>query len=149
MNLVFSLLVGVLFGTGAYMMLRRDLMRVVVGTNLISTAVIVLIIGFSLFLGRTPVYPLDSTANLAVSDPLVQALALTAIVINYGVTTLVLTLIYRIYQTQKTLDQHALHENEEHASRALQQRQKEGSQGAAQADDGQEKQNAGTPQGGE
>ena len=118
MNLVFSLVVGILFGTGAYMMLRRDLIRVVVGTNLIATAVIVLIIGASLFLGRAPIYPFSSSERL--SDPLVQALALTAIVINYGETTIVLSLVYRIYQTQKTLDQDKLQQAEEREARALQ-----------------------------
>ena len=112
MNLVFSLVVAVLFGTGIYLLLSRDLIRVIFGTNLISTAVIVFIVANSLSFGRAPIYPLPD--HLALSDPVVQALALTAIVINYGATALALTLVYRVYTTSKTLDADELqHLNEE------------------------------------
>ena len=48
-----------------------------------------------------------------VADPLVQALTLTAIVITFGVTSLLLSLIYRVYLAHATLDTDTLAEAEE------------------------------------
>ena len=56
-------------------------------------------------------YPLPATGR--VSDPLVQAMTLTAIVITFGVTALLLTLIYRVYTAHATLDTDVLAEAEE------------------------------------
>ncbi len=119
MNLVFSLVVAILFGTGIYLLLSRDLIRVVFGTNVISTAVILFIVANSLYFGRAPIYPLPD--HLALSDPVVQALALTAIVINFGATVLVLTLAYRVYTTNHTLDQDKLQQLTEEEQNQAQQ----------------------------
>ncbi len=102
MIVLFALVVAILFGTGAYLMLKRDLIRVVAGIILISNAVILFIIAAGLTRGRAPIYPLPE--GEPISDPLVQAMALTAIVISFGITALLLSLVYRVYTTRETVD---------------------------------------------
>lgn len=97
MILVLSLAVGVLFGAGAYLLLKPDLLRVIVGVVLISHAANLALMGSGLTRGRPPIYPLPFGES--VSDPLVQALTLTAIVIGFAVTTLLLGLAVRVYRS--------------------------------------------------
>lgn len=111
MNLVLSVTVAIMFGSGVYLMLKRDLIRVVVGINLVSNASILFIIAASLFRGGAPIYPPSTQEQL--SDPLAQALALTAIVISFGVLALLLTLVYRIYTSHKSVDQEDLQQAEQ------------------------------------
>ena len=119
MNLVLSVTVAVLFGSGVYLMLKRDLVRVVIGINLVSNASILFIIAVSLFRGGAPIYPPSSQEQL--SDPLAQALALTAIVISFGMLALVLTLVYRVYTSHKSLDQADLQQAEQDDLAAIEQ----------------------------
>ncbi|MDP9364075.1 MAG: sodium:proton antiporter [Chloroflexota bacterium] len=102
MTLILSLAVAVLFGSGAYLMLKADLLRVVVGMVLISNAANLFIMAAGLTRGVPPNYPLP--AGESVSDPLVQAMTLTAIVISFGVSALLLSLIYRVYTSHLSLD---------------------------------------------
>ena len=95
MKLAFALTAATLFGTGAYLLLHRDLVRVVLGVVLISQAAILTLIASGLTRGAAPIYPL---ARGEVSDPLSQAMALTAIVIGLAVTALLLVLILRVVQ---------------------------------------------------
>jgi multicomponent Na+:H+ antiporter subunit C len=102
MTVLFALIVAILFGTGAYLTLKRDLIRVVGGIILISNAVILFIVAAGLTRGRAPIYPLPE--GEPVSDPLVQAMALTAIVISFGITALLLSLVYRVYTMREPVD---------------------------------------------
>ena len=116
MILLFSLVVGVLFGTGAYLMLKPDLFRVVVGMVMISNAAILTIIGSGLSRGAAPIYPLPDGR---ISDPLVQAMALTAIVIGFGVTALLLAIAYRVYTSHESVDLDELSREEVRREREL------------------------------
>ena len=116
MILLFSLVVGVLFGTGAYLMLKADLFRVVVGMVMISNAAILTIIGSGLSRGAAPIYPLPDGR---ISDPLVQAMALTAIVIGFGVTALLLAIAYRVYTSHESVDLDELSREEVRREREL------------------------------
>ena len=93
MKLAFALTAATLFGTGAYLLLHRDLVRVVLGVVLVSQASVLTLIASGLTRGAAPIYPL---ATRQVSDPLSQAMALTAIVIGLAVTTLLLVLVLRV-----------------------------------------------------
>jgi multicomponent Na+:H+ antiporter subunit C len=93
MNVAFALAAAVLFGSGAYLLLRRDLVRVVLGVALISQAAVLTLIASALGRGRAPIHPLP---DAPVSDPLVQALALTALVIGLAVTALLLVVVERV-----------------------------------------------------
>jgi multicomponent Na+:H+ antiporter subunit C len=93
MILAVSLAAAVLFGSGAYLLLKRDLIRVVAGIMLISQAATLTIIGSGLSRGRAAI----ATASAAgVSDPLPQALALTALVIGLATVALLLALVHRV-----------------------------------------------------
>lgn len=93
MNLVFALAAAMLFGVGAYLVLQRDLVRLALGVVVISQAAVLTLVASSVELGVPAIYPL---AEGAVSDPLSQAMALTAIVIGMAVTALLLVLILRV-----------------------------------------------------
>ncbi len=93
MILAFALAAAVLFGCGAYLLLKRDLVRVVAGIMLISQCALVTLIGSSLTRGQAAIaVPPGAT----VSDPLPQALALTALVIGLATVALLLALVHRV-----------------------------------------------------
>lgn len=102
MNAALAGAVGVLFGAGAYLMLKPDLFRVAVGMVLISNAANLTLMASGMSRGQPPIQPLDDGAP--VSDPLVQAMTLTAIVIGFGVTAVLLGLAYRVYRSHRTVD---------------------------------------------
>lgn len=110
MSLLFSLVVSILFGTGAYLMLKRDLLRVAAGVILISQASTLFLMSAGLSRGQAPIYPFPEDAKL--SDPLVQAMALTAIVISFGFTALLVSLVHHVFVTHRSLDQDVLAESE-------------------------------------
>ena len=93
MNVIVALAAAMLFGTGAYLLLHRDLVRVVLGVVIISQAAVLTLVSSALVRGAPPVYPLPDEP---LSDPLSQAMALTAIVIGMAVTALLLTLVLRV-----------------------------------------------------
>lgn len=119
MTLILSLTVAVLFGSGAYLMLKADLIRVVVGMVLISNAANLFIMSAGLTTGAAPIHPLS--ADGAVADPLVQAMTLTAIVISFGVSALLLSLVYRVYTSHLSLDLDDLAAAEEREEAAIEQ----------------------------
>ena len=94
-NLVMALTVGGLYAVGFYLLLQRSLMRVLIG-------VVVLGHGTNLLLqlvggppGRVPIVGQSPPGTFA--DPLPQALALTAVVITFALTTFLLALGYRSF----------------------------------------------------
>ena len=119
MTVLLAAAVGLLFGAGAYLMLRPDLLRVVVGMVMISNAASLTLMAAGLTRGRAPIGVGDGEGAEAVSDPLVQAMTLTAIVIGLAVTALLLTLAYRVYMSHATVDLDDLAREEERAEREL------------------------------
>jgi multicomponent Na+:H+ antiporter subunit C len=99
MKLIFALTASALFGTGAYLLLNRDLVRVVIGVVLISQAATLTLIASGLTRGAAPIRPLPAGS---VSDPLSQAMALTAIVIGLAVTALLLVLVLRVVRAYRS-----------------------------------------------
>jgi multicomponent Na+:H+ antiporter subunit C len=93
MNLVFALAAAILFGIGAFLMLHRDLVRLVLGVVVISQASVLTLIASSLERGAPAIYPLPAGT---LSDPLSQAMALTAIVIGMALSALLLVLVLRV-----------------------------------------------------
>ncbi len=95
-SLALALLVAVLVGTGVYLLLERSLTRVIVGVSMISNGVNVM---FLIAGGRAGGPPLvGTTPPEEMSDPLPQAMVLTAIVITLGLTAFLLSLAYRAWQ---------------------------------------------------
>jgi multicomponent Na+:H+ antiporter subunit C len=94
-NLVMALTIGVLYAVGFYLLLSRSLMRVLIGVVVLGHASNLLLQVVGGPPARAPVVgqaPVDSLA-----DPLPQALALTAIVITFALTTFLLALGYRSF----------------------------------------------------
>jgi multicomponent Na+:H+ antiporter subunit C len=81
-------------------MLKRDLIRVITGMILLGNAANLFIMSAGLREGGAPLVPSEE----GMSDPLVQALTLTAIVISFGTATLVLALVYRVYDSHHSVD---------------------------------------------
>jgi multicomponent Na+:H+ antiporter subunit C len=81
-----------LFGIGTYLLLQRKLSRIIIGLGLLTHGANILLITAGRR-GRPPIIGEEGTEGFA--DPLPQALALTAIVITFGVTILLLALAYR------------------------------------------------------
>jgi multicomponent Na+:H+ antiporter subunit C len=111
MIIVSALAIAAVFGAGAVLLLRRDLIQVAVGVFLTSAAAILTLMAVHLMRGSAPIHPLPPEG--AVSDPLVQALALTALVINLGTSAFFLSLVYRVYTSHRSLDQDDLRRAEE------------------------------------
>ena len=92
MTLVLAVSAAALFSVGTYLVLQRKLSRIIIGLALLTHGANVLLITA----GRRGSPPLVGQGDPAgFSDPLPQALALTAIVITFAVTTLLLALAYR------------------------------------------------------
>lgn len=102
MNVVIAATVGALFGTGAYLALKADLLRVVAGLVLISNAANLTLVGAGLSRGQAPISPL--LPGVPVADPLVQAMVLTALVIGLAFTALLLVIAVRVFQTHRSVD---------------------------------------------
>ena len=92
MNLLLAATAGLLFSIGTYLVIQRKLSRIIIGVSLLTHAANVLFI----MAGRRGDAPIIGTGSAdGFSDPLPQALALTAIVISFGVTAFLLALAYR------------------------------------------------------
>jgi multicomponent Na+:H+ antiporter subunit C len=96
-----ALIVGIVFASGTFLLLQRDLTRVVVGIILVSNSAVLFIISAGLTRGAAPILPLEGEGA---SDSLVQSMALTALVIGFGVSALLLAMVYRLYTTHGTVD---------------------------------------------
>ena len=95
-SLVMVLAIGVLFAAGVYLLLERSLTRVLIGFILIGNGANLM---FLVAGGRAGGAPLiGTTPTDQMSDPLVQAMVLTAIVITLGLTAFVLAMAYRSWQ---------------------------------------------------
>ena len=106
MELLLAIVVGALYGGGFYMMLRRSIVKIIIGLALLSNAANLLIFtAGGLTRARAPLVPEGSVRPAqAFADPLPQALILTAIVIGFGVLAFAMVLAYRAYQTVGTDD---------------------------------------------
>lgn len=92
MTVLVAAIAGVLCACGTYLVLGRQLSRVVIGIGLLGHGVNVLIV-FSGGDGGDPAFVGGDADRFA--DPLPQAFVLTAIVITFGVVAFLLALAYR------------------------------------------------------
>jgi multicomponent Na+:H+ antiporter subunit C len=127
-NTLLSLTIAILFGIGTFLILRRDIVKVIIGLSIMSHAVNLLIVSVGAFSGKDvpiiihdEVVPtntifsdslqdgvlaplLNGTEPTQFVDPLVQALVLTAIVISLATTAVIIILAYRIHEEYGTTD---------------------------------------------
>ena len=117
MTLYAALVVSVVFASGTFLLLQRDLLRAVVGIVLVSNSATLFIISAGLTRGGPPILPQDGE----VSDPLVQGMALTALIIGFGVAALLLAMVYRLYTSHGTVDAEEISLREMQEAEALEQ----------------------------
>lgn len=98
MELLLAIVVGVLYATGLYLMLRRRLAQLIIGLGLMSHGTNILIFTSAGLTRSHP--PIVGGAGVPLpavfADPVPQALVLTAIVIGFGVTAFALVLAHRV-----------------------------------------------------
>lgn len=100
MEQIMMILIGIFVAVGTYLVLSRNMIRIILGTAVLSHAIHLLILTVGgLKIGDVPL--LDH-AEGQVTDALHQALILTAIVISFATTAFLLVLSYRTYQANKT-----------------------------------------------
>jgi multicomponent K+:H+ antiporter subunit C len=95
MELIVALGIGMLTGSGVWLLLRPRTFEVIVGLSLLSYAVNIFIFATGgLRTGAAPVLERGAVGSLAQhADPVPQALVLTAIVISFATTALFLVLL--------------------------------------------------------
>ena len=110
MPLLLAVSICTLFAGGAYMLMRRSFVKLVIGLVLLGHAANLLIFAVARpVAGRPPL--VERGANdlpAPFSDPLPAALILTAIVIGFGLVSYTIVLIKRTYQDLGTDDLEAL-----------------------------------------
>jgi multicomponent Na+:H+ antiporter subunit C len=102
MEMLMIVVVGVLFTAGTYLILSKSLLRIILGTALLGHGVHLLLLTMSGL--KTGAPPLLGYQQDSYTDPLPQALILTAIVISFGVTAFFFVLAYRAYKELGTDD---------------------------------------------
>lgn len=106
MELLLVVIIGLLYASGIYMMLRRSLVKLIIGLILIGQGVnlLIFLVG-GIVKGKPPIIG-ESVKILTdvYADPIPQALILTAIVISFGLQAFAIVLIKRTYKVVKTDD---------------------------------------------
>ena len=100
METLLAFVIGLLFSMGLYLMMRRSMVKLLLGLALLSNAANLLIFtSGGLLRGRPPlIAPTEDKLVAPFADPLPQALVLTAIVIGFAVLAFTAVLLKRAYQ---------------------------------------------------
>jgi multicomponent K+:H+ antiporter subunit C len=94
-ELIVAIAIGVLTGAGTWLLLRPRTFQVVIGLSLLSYAVNLFIFAMGrLRVNAAPIVPAGAAPDpSSLADPLPQALVLTAIVISFAMTALLLVVL--------------------------------------------------------
>lgn len=99
MELVLVFFIGLLYASGIYLILRRSMVRLLLGILILGNAtnMLIFLLG-NITKGKPPIIG-ASLKNFSdiYADPLPQALILTAIVISFGLTSFAIVLLKRVY----------------------------------------------------
>jgi multicomponent Na+:H+ antiporter subunit C len=91
MSIAQAALVAVLAGAGTYLVMHRTLTRIILGLGMLANAINLMILTSASRPGEAPIIGRDGPFT----DPVPQALVLTAIVIGFGVISFLLAMAYR------------------------------------------------------
>ncbi|HLR00892.1 MAG TPA: Na+/H+ antiporter subunit C [Sphingobacterium sp.] len=99
MELVLVVLIGILYATGIFLILRRSMVKLLLGIALLGngTNILIFLLG-NIVKGSPPI--IGENVNILreiYADPVPQALILTAIVISFGLTAFAIVLLHRVY----------------------------------------------------
>ena len=100
----YAVTLGALFAIGVFQLLRRDLIKSVMGFGLLFTGVNLFLLAAGAFRGDVSPYTKNVEQGLQTSDPLVQALILTAIVVSFGSYALLLAMVNVASRRYGTVD---------------------------------------------
>lgn len=95
MSALLAVVVGALYAIGTWLILQRSLSRIVIGLAVLGHGANLLLLSAGGRAGGVPVAGADVATT---ADPLPQALALTAIVITFGVSGFLLAMAYRSWR---------------------------------------------------
>lgn len=115
MEIILAIITGVLYASGIYMILRRSMVKLILGIILLGNGVNLLIFLLGrITKGEPPI--IDSAEKVLAgvyADPIPQALILTAIVISFGLQAFAIILVKRTYKVLKTDDLDQLNTTDE------------------------------------
>jgi multicomponent Na+:H+ antiporter subunit C len=109
MDILLAIATGIMFGMGIFQVLRSDLVKAAMGFYILFTAINLFLLAAGAFDGEVPAYTTQLEKGQP-SDPLVQALILTAIVISFGSYALLLGMINLAAKRFKSVDSDQLDE---------------------------------------
>lgn len=105
MSALYAVLAASLFGCALYMILSRNVVRLLLGLSLLATAVnLMVFLAGHLRSVQPPLIPEGADTLRDSADPVPQALILTAIVIGFALTVVLAALSLRAYRAQGTLN---------------------------------------------
>jgi multicomponent Na+:H+ antiporter subunit C len=104
MSLLYALVAAGLFGCGLYMVLSRNVVRLLLGLSLLTTAVNLVLFQTGRYRSaQPPIIPEGADRLSDAADPVPQALVLTAIVIGFALTVMLAALALRAYRGHGSL----------------------------------------------
>ncbi|HLU18218.1 MAG TPA: Na+/H+ antiporter subunit C [Edaphocola sp.] len=106
MELLLVVLITVLYASGIFMLLRRSMVRLIMGIVLIGNGanLLIFLLG-GITPGSPPVIPESRSVFVeAYADPVPQALILTAIVISFGIQSFAIVLLRQVYRLLESDD---------------------------------------------
>lgn len=112
--IILAILTGSVFAMGIYMILRRSLVKLIMGMILLFQAVplAIFISGKNVVAGNAIIPEGAKKMTESVSDPLPQAMVLTAIVISFGLLAFSIILIHKVYKNLHTEDMNDIRDTE-------------------------------------
>ncbi len=114
MEVLFSIIVGVLFAISVYLLLSGSLIRLLLGIFVLGNATHLMIFVVGRLTQNAPPLIPDGlkVAETVIANPLPQALILTAIVISFSLFSFLLVLAFRAYQSLETVETDDMREAE-------------------------------------
>lgn len=106
MQILMAIVIGGIFACSLYMILRRSIVKLIMGLALLGHAANLLIFSAGGLARANPalVRPGETSPPAPYADPIPQALILTAIVISFGVIAFMMVLVSRAYSAVGTDD---------------------------------------------
>lgn len=117
MELILAIVVGLLYASGVYLMMRRSFVKLIIGLTMLGNGANLLIFLLGRIVKGQP--PIIGGAEKIIkdiyADPVPQALILTAIVIGFGLQSFAIVLVRRVYKVVKTDDLDKINSTDEFA----------------------------------
>lgn len=116
MEILLAIIVGVLYAAGVYMLLRRSIVKFIIGIIFMSNATNLLVFISAGLVQGNPAFVNDTKVDTShLADPTPQALVLTAIVIGLGMVVFILALKYKYFEITGTDDLDQLKQTDIHS----------------------------------